>query len=329
MIKLKEIPIQTVTRQSKYPRGYWLAKSMVCYKNWLGRSMVAHGFSLKKKQEHAKFISQCEVYERLFAYYDFLPQNKFTLLKWSDSSIINTLIPNEVILGPSPGYKVSRYNASGLSWHSSIHHAREHSVFEIIERHLLAKIWYQKQKLVPIFRKEWLNAITSIEYYTLKNNTLTPFVLAVANHKDNLFWLCGSAVSNSFCHSKEKSREEVLMLLDGILCNDNIKLNPNKKTAKRLLSLRNPKISINRKTYFNHLVQKNENELHVETNLTAVIKTDDIILNCFGHNAEIGYVILKNDNDGCLVRTFCKDAILLGDMRRANQHSFIPEDPFC
>lgn len=328
-MKLKKIPVQTATRTSKLPKGYWLAKSMVIFKNWVGKEIIVHGFAFKKSKEEAIFVSQCEIYERLFACYDFLPENTFTLLRWSDGSIINKLSPNEVILGPSPGHEVSKYNASGLSWHSCTKNAREHSILEIIERHFLSKIWYQKQKLVPIFGKEWLNAMTSIEYYTLKNNTLIPFVLAVTSHKDDSFWLCGSAVSNSFCHSKEKSREEALMLLDGILCNDNVKLNPNKKTAKRVLSLRNPKNSINRKTYFNHLVQKNENELHVETNLTAVIKTDDIILNCFGHNAEIGYVILKNDNDGCLVRTICKNAILLGDMRRANQHSFIPEDPFC
>ena len=323
-MKLCDVPIQTVVRESIIPKNHWVAKSFVCYTNWQGERQIIHGFSFSESRNHAVLVSKAEVLERLFACYDFHKKESVVVKKWSNSSVVGNISVSEVLIGATPMNALAGKDASGLGWGKSILQARQHALLEMIERHFLSKVWYEKQPLISFCRKDTIADDIEIEYTTLDIKDPIPFVLATVSHEHGNFWLCGSAVRTSFRVAKAKAREEALMLLDSILHKDSVELNPNPDTAVRLLSLRDLKVSLERKQFYDSL----KSSLCLDRKKIRKVSLEMMASKTFGSIADVHYVILRNEPDGYLVRVLCERAYLLKEVRK-NKNLHVPMDPFC
>ena len=326
-MRIESVPVKTIVRKSKISPFYWIAKSAVQFKNWLGQSVLVHGFSCNSDEAKAIHLSRMEIFERLFAHYDFVKKDILQWVDWPQKDFTGDILPEEVLLGPMPsGPMNSKLDASGLSWHKNVEEAEKHALLEIIERHLLCKWWYGDLKLKKMEETIELSDDLFIEFATVDLLKPIPFVIAVISHRLNYTWLCGSSVRTSFQLAKEKAKNEALMLLDGILCGDETNLNPNKETSAILLSLRDPDASQKRRYYYE--VNLSGQEYKGEPLPTVEMSVDEICKWTLGEEAEIKSVVIRDNEEGSLVRVLCSSALKVKEMRKIAKYDKLL-DPFC
>lgn len=319
------VPIQTVARSSKMDPGCFVAKSAVRFKNWLGQSTLVHGFSFGMDKERAEYLSRNEVLERLFAHYDFVGREALEWISWPEHILKGEVGAHEVLLGPTPG-GYARLDASGLGWHQSVEAAEKHTLLEVVERHLLCKWWYGTMKLKGIGAVVPLSNGFKMEFATADLPKAIPFVVCVISHELNFTWLCGAAVCTSFQLAMEKAKNEALMLLDGVLSNDKMAFNPNKETMEILLSLRRSNVSKMRRQF--HEATLGKQQSNGEDLPIAEMDVDEIVQCTLGKDSIIKLVVIRNNEEGSLVRVLCDSALKVKEMRRLKGPERVT-DPFC
>lgn len=325
-MNFESIPIRSSLRASKIPNGYWMAKSAVKFINWQDQPTLIHGFSFRKDKNESLFISRMEVFERLFACHDFVQSSTLESYQWPDRTHLCKIPAEQVLLGSSPGFPNAKFDASGLGWHTVLEKAEQHAILEVIERHLLCHIWYYDLQLVGLGKMEQLSDDLYLEFATVEADIPLPFILAIISDKKDACFVCGSSIGLNSREAKKKAMEEAFMLLDGVLHQDNVLLNPNLKTQGRLLSLRNPLVSKTRHLYYNSKISRNMEWNNYFSNCLKNLK--QICENIFKSSLNIRCVLLCENGEGCLVRAICPAAMMLKEIR-IKYRSNVPPDPFC
>jgi|SRR5579859_983413 len=319
--------VRTRTTQSIVSKTHFVTKSITQLTNWQGRKIVVGGFAAGANANVTKARALSELCERVFALYDFqanhLIDGQFMrTTNWPANEKVYLVDGSAIVLGPTPFSESSSSDASGLSWASNFDRACMHAFFEVLERHLLAEIWYRGRSITKLDRR--LIGEFSADVYTVPTERLVPFALAVLSDRFRQRLVCGSAVRSSLIDAIEHSISEAIMLMDGVLRQD-IGSITNESTRARVLSLSNHKLSIARWQYIERQVDRTERSA---TPLRCLGALDDILKAIFnGSEPELQIANLYSSDQGHLVRALIPKALHL-NVARATIPCAIP-DPFC
>lgn len=316
---------RTACFKSALAKEYVLAKAVTQLTNWQGRQIVLGGFAAGRDASDAAMRARAELCERVFALYDFQrdrvqSSNVFEVARWPDLQSRQAIDASQVLLGPfPPGGQGS--DSTGLSWANDFEFACSHATLEILERHLLGEIWYQR---LPIARLE-TKAIGRhlVDLYTITDPTRLPFALAVL-HNLRVTWLvCGSSLRLHLSDAVEHAIDEAIMLFDTIsmpIRNSGL----NAQTYKRVLSLANPTISLLRWHHISSaaLSVVPHVDLPVEFDLHGLVTT---VLR--KRESDVLVASLHSADNEHLVRAIIPNALQLSVLRASHPQA-IP-DPFC
>lgn len=325
MNKLK-IPIKTLVNQSVHTSGFFLAKSGVCFKDFNEQNVRVSGFGFNQDKNNAIKSSQYETLEHLYALYSFQKtalccEDNLTGLLWQNQDEKRVFTLPEILIGPYP-YEVSKSaDANGLGCHPSYNLAVDHSILELVERHLLSLIWYDNELIKEIKTNELKPDCTlTIRHYTLLNRQV-PFVITILSELEKGFWILGSALRVSFAEAIKHSTNEALMLLEGSGIENGLTYSDDAKM--RLNLLKNKEMSLFRSEFFS---KKIKDESFVD--LYRQYKINEIV-NRVLENAPIWIVELYRNKDISVVRAICEECKNPRWLRhKANQFN-IPLDPLC
>ena len=220
------------------------------------------GFAFGKDQLETEDRSRFEVYERAFAHYDLYQSQiganadaPLPVLHWQTHQKTGQIVPEKVLFAHPK--QQDWIDANGLAWHQNRESAIKSAFFELIERHMLSLIWYQRQKIVLL---NTLNGYINEEHYT--SNNAVPFALVVLHSQEQEFWLCGSSVAGTLDQAIQKAQWEAYMLLDSILAQEDGSKNPS-ASGERLATLKMA-------SYKEHLAQQIISQEQPPTKLTKL-----------------------------------------------------------
>ncbi len=310
--------INTVTRNSLIPKGYFVSKSGLILENFKGNLIFIGGFSVNKNKRMAEKISKYEVLERCYCYYDFHldPNKKFKLINYFNSKVAGELNIQDVLIGPLPD-GISSKDSNGVAFHFKSYGADKNAIFEVIERHILYKIWYGDWNVIKIYKKKKSgNKILQIRY-TCFTPYLIPFALSIIKMGDVLVY--GSAVRSSFQEAIQKADNEAYMILDGILRRD-MGICNSERTRKKLQSLRNSYLARKREKHFNEKIINKK----VRLNLKKKYSIREIIANLGWKKEEVSITRIYESHEGSVSRAIIKNAISVLSVERSDK---VP-DPF-
>lgn len=315
------VPLKTLISISSKSKNYFLAKSGICVKSE-HCDTYAYGFGFNKVQEHAKIASQFETLEHLWATYAFHCSKK----KFNGNSFVmpmksRVFSPSEVLISSiiTPGEKSA--DANGLGCHPVKDLAVNHAVLELIERHLLAEIWYGDGLVLEIKEKilscedDW-----EVRFYTSFDFEV-PLAIAIVSNQDKGVWVLGSALKETLLRSLEHAKNEALMLLESAYIEDGIAYS--KDIENRLSSLKNKYFFQRREDHFmSKIVNKNST-----IDATKKFLTNEIIDKVLGINP-LWIVNLFDGARFSVVRAICDAAKNPRWLRHLHSKAF-PLDPFC
>lgn len=320
------IPINSLSRICKADSSYFIGKSGVYVQNWEGKKQLYIGFSIAKNKDVAIDGSKFELLERLLATYDLnkikLKNSPFLkLIQWSTGRDFGTLYATEVILENSPLGTPKLKDASGLGLHTSFEKASEHAVFELLERHILCKIWYKNDTQIFLLDK-YIHLNYTFSFYSICSHQNIPFSLCLITDINNGIFITGSAFSYSLPQAIDKSKLEGLMLLDSFLNKDNGFAQSSKA---RIYSTRDKKFFSDRYAHLtSKIVEKRYSDcLDVIADLKNIC--DEINLNI----DDILVSPIYSENELIVVRAISPHSLKLPDMRESEYALCVPMDPFC
>lgn len=325
MTKLK-IPIKTILNQSNFTPDFFLAKSGVCFKDHEGNNIRVNGFGFNRDKIKATKSSQFEVLEHLYALYSFQKKalsckESFTAYSWVNKNENKIFKTSEVLIGPFP-YEVDKSaDANGLGCHTIYNQAIDHSIFELIERHLLALVWYENELVVEIKNeKNIINNRFNIFHYTLFSKQI-PFVITILSDLEKGIWILGSALRHSFAEAMEHSTNEALMLLESTFTENGNSYSEDSK--KRLKLLRDKEFCLIRNEFF---LKKNNGRKNFD--LYHQYNTDEIVNQVLDEKS-IWIIDLFINDSFSIVRALCTESKNPRWLRRLTNQSHIPIDPLC
>lgn len=304
-----DLPVTTFTQNSANFRGYVIVKSGISFSINNSNNFL-FGFSFGKDKSKNKIVNRSvnELKERFFIHYMF--KNKsikaFRLLGSPESILINNNVD------------VCKY-ANGSSCHINNVNALEHAVMEMLERHFLSKIWYFNNRIILVHSYK----IQSLYFksYMLSGYNI-PFTLTTLYDKRHGIWLCGSALKNSYKISLEHSKNEAMMLYEGIATNLHCYRSEydNRKTLLRLDNVKG-RTAVLQKEYLTQLIynKKCNYEKDKIYSLKEIIENSEV-------NGDI-YFINYNIPHHCVMQVFSKELYNIKQIRK-NNNNFIPPDPF-
>lgn len=287
------------------------------------------GFTLSKDQEQGQTIAQYEVLERLFAMPAFAAEKEiFEGYLFSDKSNNKQIVRrhrSEILLGMKSEMRRFKNDASGLAIHTDHNCAVETSIFEVVERDLLGKIWYDQTVRLMFTRYEEKNRLC-ISWYKLANYPDLPFRLCTITDEHNLF-ACGSSVKSSSKLAEVKAFEEAGCLAESVLNEEFGATNGfDDKTRRKIKSLKSDS-SIKRKAYFDGCLVSSMDSEHSTMSLIQVLENLQIHTDL----VEI-YPILQEEQTKSpyhLIRATVPGLRGLREWRTDPKNTYSLEDPFC
>ena len=312
-----------------YLNNYFIARTGV-YSKYPG-SDAKHffgGFSCKNDPEEAKKVSVFEVAERILAtYYFSIPEMRddyYPLQSIFDGSALGVVKADDVLIGSVPHNKNNYTDAVGLGFHLDKQKAINHAVCELLERHVLGKIWYENNQIVELLQDSCGEFIYTA--FTIQTNEILPFAMSVMRNKACNILCVGASFEGSMQEAINKSKCEVIMLIHDVLAKKSNAHMENVSSKKRMLSQSDPEISLLRQHYLSSITHKKNIDLRydVQLNLKKTLAT----LNA-PHN-EIGYCALHESAHGHLIRAVSMGLISLREYR--NQYRGTDKyilDPVC
>lgn len=328
-VALKKITSSAVSVEKSFLGDYFISRTGVLGGfPGVSKKYFIGGFSCKKNLLEAEYVSRCEVAERLLATYNLsLKANRDTqyilrsVISNQDVRFINA---DEVLLGPTLKNPKNSKDAVGLGFHSTVKEAITHAVFELLERNILGKIWYEACPLIKLSEVREDDIFYS--EFTIKSTEALPFVMCVMHDRKCNFLCVGASFTNSIEHSREKSKAEAIMLAHNILNNKSIEHINNHSSRVRFISQSDPYLSIRRKKYLSMITNHQANSYRYE--IDSDIERTLAVLNLQGD--EMGYCILHESIHGNLVRAVSSKLILLQDYRkRFHGTERYTLDPIC
>lgn len=276
---------------------------------------VFYGHSVSKDINRAVQSSKYEVLERIFCCDILMHTSTYNLYRYSNNIKIGHINREDISLRG-----VSDIGATGLSCHKSICEAKEHGLYEVLERHILSSMWYGDLILHPIQINEPAGDGLTISSYS----TAVPsnFCISVLRNNDNTMFFSGSAISDEMEKSIEKSRNEAFMLINNYYNGElhNLK-GVRKSSAENIKRL----VGLDAKIINEHF------DLKVHFNDGSVIfKKLDIEsqLHAFGFSLnDASYAIVRDEEGFFITKSFLHNALSKECCRQERGH--ILHDPFC
>lgn len=251
---INEIPIKTLITDSLHVSGHFLAKSGLSFYNSEKNRTDVFGFGFSEDKEKAINSSKFELYERLYANYNLYNFEKPIFLgqSFSDLEKKKEFSAHDIFLGSYSNDGTKSVDANGLGCHYLLEHAVKHAVLEVVERHLLAQIWYGNCQMYEIINANFIfDSSWKIRCYCT-NNTSVPMAIVTVDNLEKGIWVLGSALRWPFDQAIEHAKNEAFMLLESSLSEKGYAYS--KEIDERLFSLKDPIISNLRNTYFNSKV---------------------------------------------------------------------------
>ena len=262
---ISDIPIKTSIKKSEVFSDFFLVKSAVQFKNFLGNSQLICGFGFNEVKELAEASSRFEVLEHLYATYDFQQESirknsGFSAVKLNTQTERQVVTSSSVLTGPVPDFIGSNTDANGLGSHVVYKKALEHALLEVIERDCLARLWYEDLKIIEV--EDACEVIDSfrVRFFVMNFLSFTPVIAIVNNPKEGI-WALGSAVRYSLDEALQHSKHEAMMLIEGSLIENGFSYS--RDIEKRILSLKNGQISLLRETFVQSKISGHDNIINL------------------------------------------------------------------
>jgi hypothetical protein len=320
------LPIKTMARKTLIPKGYYVGKAGIQFLNWQKEWEFLFGFSLCQDEQQAKQIAYYELLERLLARYEIQSKirgniSDFTSVAWPSWKPSKDVNPGVIFIGRNP-FSQTGVEAAGLALRQTLDEAAEHAIFELLERHLCAKIWYTKD--VSLIRVD--PGITFeqyvINFYTTNASGL-PFVMAEVISEKCKTITFGHAIRRTFLEASHKARSEAFMLLDCLLHDDN-GICSNERTKRRIFSLRRD-LALTRHDYLQNKVTSYESCFP-----EGQFNCSQVVHKVLGESA-ISIIPLFQDDKICVVRAISPAVETLAACRYGGVPLTATDilDPFC
>lgn len=314
---MHQIPFKTFVSKSSFIKGHYLAKSGVSFRNTKKELLHSFGFGFNSDEKSAIRASQFELYERFFADYEIYENKNINLTghSFSDPLIKKKFPPEKILIGGSSVRKAA--DANGLGCHFLPDKAAQHAVLEIIERHLLAQIWYFETEIFEILADPYFQNSWRVRYYSVKGET--PLAIAIVDNLENGIWVLGSAIRWPFEQAMQHAKNEAFMLLESSLSENGQSYS--KDMDEKLLTLKDKQFSELREKHFQSKVKGQM----LEPNYPFVLKR--IIQNNIGYD-NLWLIPLHVSSHFSVVRAISGGA---KNPRWINSKKInsIPPDPFC
>jgi hypothetical protein len=248
---------RTQTAESSLIPGLWLSRSAVALRPHSGRMLPVFGFAADFDAELSRRKSVFELIEHL-AFHPYKPvlSNHVEVLKhtngrWQNAPdySIDSLLLGALNFGEN-------LHGNGCAVHTSLHQAASHAENEVLERHYCCAMWYNRLiRPRPLetdirFNEKYRNAVRIYEVGYLKARHLVISIIDI----DDLNFFCMGA-------SLKSSRDEAIRHCIGeaaTLFEDAMRLRAGSASTvaarSKILSLRDRKLSQDRKRYFSLLL---------------------------------------------------------------------------
>ncbi len=323
---LNQIPIKTVVHFSRIFYGFFLAKSGIKFQNSIRKSQLVSGFGFSKSKEAALNSSRFEALEHLYATYDFqkevIQKNRFFYgAALSNPNTKQTFPPSSILVGPVPDDLGKGTDANGLGCHTLHEKAVEHAVFEIIERHCLAQLWYGPMRVLEMKGTNVQVGDFRMRYFTLEALSV-PFAVTIIDNVNEGIWVLGSAVRHSIDAAIAHAQHEAMMLIESSLIENGISYSA--EIEQRILSLKNRDLSVAREDYFN---SKKSGYTSSQSHVVSVTNVAETAEKAFGWVNNIWVIDLCKCAELCVVKVLCPQAQNPRWHRENNKG--VPYDPFC
>lgn len=215
------------------------------------RNSFIGGFSMAQDADRAVAIARAEVQERLHALYDVAKDNLiegrfFPAFSWPGLRSDGVVAADRCILGAHPFGAPPYLDATGLAYRGDLAGAARHAVYEVLERHFAAAVWYDAEPVVEHLPAVPVHAGHVARLFTLANRPHLPFVIAVIAGP-GAFTGAGSCFGSTPASARAHALKEVAMLLDGYLEGDG---GACASSAARVLSLRDTNVGRARIAHF-------------------------------------------------------------------------------
>lgn len=319
----EQIPLKTVVNESQIFPDFFLAKSGIKFSNGSRKSRLISGFGFSKNKDQAINSSKFESLEHFYSTYDF-NQNYINKNKvFGGMNLTNgaqrVFLPSEVVLGPVPEEIGKCADANGLGCYAFYEKAVEHGTLELIERHLLAQIWYG-----PMLVTEMPEACLTVSRFRIRLFTpcapFVPMAIAIIDDLQEGIWALGSAARLCMESAIEHAIEEAMMLVESASIEKGFSYS--EEIEQRILSLRSEKLSKLREEFFESKIKKCEKGL-----LSLSMQLDEIVRLSLSDSSEIWVVNFLKSEKLHVVRALCPIAQNPRWLRRDNLA--VPDDPFC
>ncbi|WP_188826806.1 YcaO-like family protein [Nocardia camponoti] len=300
MPELAEIPVRYFARRCQADPNLWGVKAGIRVTH-SGQSRPVVGFSCGEEPEAAWQRARSELFERLLT--------AWLKMSWAEASFRESVAPSTAAAIES---LIGR-DATGLAFHPDSSQARAHATFELMERHILGRIWYDDLRIQPLESSPRWSApnVETALYTTVRQVELGHFVLSSIYDKRNEIFVVGSAIRETMNEAAEHAWEEAAVMHDSQL-NDSQSPYVRPQSRERHRSLRGA-LSKDR---FRHLQSK-------------VGSTGEGGMRAIAVPSRLAREQLVQTSVGCLVRSWVPtgDFALVSDYRAANTD--IVRDPFC
>jgi len=327
---LNKIRSSVIFSEKSFFNNYYIARTGIyCRMPGIAQPLFIGGFSCKNNGEQAKTIARFEVAERTLATYylsnPLLRDRDYPLFSIHSGKNIDFIKPEKVLLGTTSTGQINDTDAVGLGFHINKNDAINHSIFELLERHILGKIWYEKHPLIQISEITLEKQDYIILDFTIESEKILPFVMSVLFDKKCNLLCVGASFSTSILKAVEKARCEAIMLANDVISSKSIINITNKANQERMLSQKNGTLSLKRRNYLLNLTSRK-----INTNLQSEITLLQSLEILHLKNNDIYYCLLHESEYGYLARAVTKKLITLREYRRQFAHtekSIL--DPIC
>lgn len=239
--------------------GVWIGRSAIGVRTLNGPMQPIFGFAAAFTRKQCETSSMYELLEHLafLPYvYDEDSANRTVNYIIDDSSLCyrksNRAIKEFFIGAKNP---IGYFYGNGCAISTDLQGAVLHSKCELLERHICCEIWYRHSR--PLIQKFQImlfrmNLSIVLDLYTTGFIGDDKFAIAVLDCEEIGFFGLGAAIRSSLNEAYHHAASEIIMLFEDAI-KGRTGISSTQESQKQILSLRDRKVSAERKAYFQHI----------------------------------------------------------------------------
>jgi hypothetical protein len=248
--------VKTKSEPSSLISDLWVSRSVIGF-NIHNRIQAIFGFSAGFNKKKCETNSAYELLEHLVFtpdLYDEKSLNKPVIYLSEALEPLETSGYIKEFLMGSAGPQRSFYG-NGCAIFDNVNDSVMHSRRELIERHICCEVWYKRSiKLISdrLYTVNLLIPSMQVKFYTINTLSEDKFAIVTLECEETGFFAMGAAIRSCLKSAYEHALSEVAMIFEDFIKGRNGN-NPTEGSQKKILSLRDKKISRVRKEYFENL----------------------------------------------------------------------------